>query len=289
MSQNVLREGKNEVTVEGILSENKLDYKTTKDGKEYISGDLLVETSENNIVPINFFSFSVKKNGEPNRIYNNLKNVIENYKSIAKDGRDEADRVRITGASLEANEFYNAANNLITTFRIRSNFVNRASGHDYFPKAEFAIEVYIQNIAEEIKDDVPTERLVVTGVCPGYQGRIHVLSFYAEKESHVNYIKKNYSIGDTVKLAGVLSNEIIEVTKVEEMEFGDDVKKTFSRIKRELIITSGGRPYQENGFSSDLIKKAMAERDVDLKSKQEQTMQKNSGPGAGFNDDDVPF
>jgi hypothetical protein len=289
MAQEVLKEAVNDVTIEGLLSENKLDYKTTEEGKDYISGDLLIETTEGNIVPVNFFSFSVKKDGGPNRIYNNLKNVIENYKSIAKHGRENADKVRITGATLEANEFYNAAGNLISTFRIRSNFVNRVTG-DFAPKAEFSVEVYIHSLIEEIKDDVPTDRHIIKGIAPGYLGRIHLLTFFVENPKAIDYIKKHYDVGDTVKLAGQLNNEIVEITKTEEMEFGDDIITSFTRIKRELVVNKGSKPYEENAYPSDLIKRAMTERDVDLNMKKDQATQKNNAPGAGFTgSDDIPF
>jgi len=290
MTENILREADNDVTIEGVLSENKLDYKTTAEGKDYISGDILVETSEGNIVPVNFFSFAVKKDGGPNRIYNNLKNVVDNYKSIAKHSRESADKIRITGATLEANEFYNAAGNLISTFRVRSNFINRVTG-DFAPKADFAVEVYVQSLTEEVKDDVPTGRYLIKGVVPGYNGRVHLLTFFVENPKAIEYVKQNYSVGDTVKLAGKLSNEIIEVNRTEEMEFGDDIITTFTRIKRELIADKGSKPYDEGDkFSAELIKQAMVERDVDLKTKQEKAMQQASPAGAGFAaSDDVPF
>jgi hypothetical protein len=290
MTDNVLREGDNEVTIEGILSENKLDYKTTAEGKDYISGDLWIETSESNIVPVNFFSFAVKKDGGPNRIYKNLENVVNNYKSIAKHGREGADRVRITGGTLESNEFYNAGGNLISTFRVRSNFINRVTG-DFAPKADFAIEVYIQSSTEEVKDDTPTGRYLIKGIVPGYNGKIHLLTFFVENSKAIEYIKQNYSVGDTVKLAGRLANEMIEVNRTEEMEFGDDIITTFTRIKRELIVDKGSKPYEEaEKFPGDLIKQSMVERDVDLKTKQEKAMQQNTPAGAGFvTGEDVPF
>ncbi len=280
----------NIVKVEGVLSENKLDYKQTTDNREYISGDLLIEVSENNIVPVNFFTFKTKKDGGPNKIYSNLENVINNFKSIAKHGRENADAVRVTGGNIEGNEFYNAAGNLIATFRVRSNFVNKVND-EFKPQAGFQVEVFIQSLVDEIKDDTPTDRLQIVGVVPMYGGKVSVVNFYADNPEGIQYMKKNYSNGDTVKLVGRIDNEIIEITKTEEMEFGDDVVTTYNRIKRELIITQGTKPY-ESAKSLDPadIKKAMIQREVTLKEQLETAQAKATNMGTGgFANDDVPF
>jgi hypothetical protein len=280
----------NIVKVEGILSENKLDYKQTTDGREYISGDLLIEVSENNIVPVNFFTFKTKKDGGPNKIYSNLENVINTFKSIAKHGKENADRVRVTGGNIEGNEFYNAAGNLISTFRIRSNFVNKVND-EFKPQAGFQVEVFIQSIVDEIKDDTPTDRLQIIGVVPMYGGKVSVVNFYADNAQGIEYMKKNYSNGDTVKLVGRVDNEIIEITKTEEMEFGDDVVTTYNRIKRELIITQGTKPYEDaKALDPAEIKKAMIQREVALKEQLEVAQAKATDMGTGgFANDDVPF
>ena len=289
MSEQILREAENRVVIEGYLSENKLDYKTSQQGKDYISGDLYIEVSESNIVPVNFFSFAEKKDGSPNKIYKALANVIENYKSIAKVGREEADKIKITGARLEGNEFYNTAGQLIQTFRIRSNFINKVT--DVFnPQAVFEVEAYLQSIADEIKDEVPTDRLLVNAVIPMYQGRISVIRFVVNDSKGVKYIKDNYTEGDTVKLAGEVNNESIAVQRVEEMEFGDDIVQTFNRIKRELVITRGTKPYEDSrAFDPATVKKAMIQREIDLKTQLEEQQQNSKQFDTAFSNDDVPF
>lgn len=291
MSTQELREAQNEVTVEGILIENKLETKVSREGKNYISGDLLVEVAPDNIVPVNFFSFQMKKDGQPNRIYASLENVANTYQSAAKHGRENADKIRITGGRIEANEFYNAAGQLISTFRIRSNFVNKVSG-EFAPKAVFQVETYVQSIVEEVKDDVPTDRLIIKGVVPMYGGRISVLDFYVKDPNGVKYVQSNYSAGDTVKLAGVLDNEVVKVSKTEEMEFGDDIIETFTRIKRELIVTKGKKPYEDQNpdkFETALVKQALVQREVDLKTEKERKEAEATKANTDFGADDVPF
>ncbi len=281
MSQE-LREAQNVVNVEGILMENRLDQRD-KDGKDYIAGDLLVKTAEDNIVAVNFFSFSVKRDGGQNQIYKSLSTVKDNYKSAAKFGPEDADKIRINGGRIESNEFYAANGRLINTFRIRSNFVNRVSG-EFNPGIDFQVETYLQGIIEEIVNEEPTGRLMVKGIVPMYGGKISVLTLFVEDTGGIKYIEDNYTVGDTVKLAGTINNTIQVIEKTEEMEFGDDIVTSFERVKRELIINRGSKPYDENKFEVGAIKQAMAQREVylnNLKSKSEQTAV-TGGKGGGF-------
>ncbi len=288
--QEGLREAVNEAVVEGLLSEMKLEAKTSvKDGREYISGDILVEVSPTNIVPVNFFSFKYKKDGNPNRIYVGLENVINTYKSIAQHSREAADKIRITGARIESNEFYSGTVQLIQTFRIRSNFINRVT-KDFAPKATFKVELFIQSMVEEInKDNEPTGRLQLIGVIPMYQGRISVVKFFVADETAKNYIQDNYNPQDTVMVAGSFNNEVVEIQKTEEMEFGGDVVDTFTRIKREVIIEKGSKPKDEDDatrFDPADVKAALVQREVDLKEQQERSV---ATQVTSVSADDVPF
>ena len=47
----------NKVTVEGLAYESKLAAKVSKNGKEYIGGELFILTSDDNVVPVSFFEF----------------------------------------------------------------------------------------------------------------------------------------------------------------------------------------------------------------------------------------
>ncbi len=289
MSQ-TLKEAVNNVTIEGILNENKLELKKLQDGREFIAGDLIVAVSQTNTIPVNFFSFKMKKDGGPNKIYNSLQTIMNTYKSVAQHGVEGADKVRITGGRLEANDFYNAAGQLISTFRIRSNFVNRVTA-DFSPDSAFQIETFIQGMTEEAVQEELTGRLMIKGVVPMYGGRISLLTFYVEDEKGIKYIEDNYNTGDTVKLAGFIRNSVEKIEKTEEMEFGEDIVNTFQKTRKEIIVNKGSRPYEEGGFDPALIKQAMAERETELKAAKEKatTQTVTSGKGGGFGGSNLPF
>lgn len=285
-----LREAQNVVMVEGIVNENRLDFRNISSGKA-IGGDLLVQVDESNIVAVNFFASEKKRDGGKNKIYESLLTVKDDFKSVAKHGVEDADRVRINSGRLEANEFYAASGNLISTFRVRSNFINRVTG-DFIPGVSFQVETYLQGITEELVENEVTGRLVVKGIVPMYGGRISLLTFFVEDENGIKYIQDNYSVGDTVKLAGFINNDVQKVEKTEEMEFGGDLVNTYQKVKRELIVTRGSKPYEENGFDSDLIKQALADREAELKNLKEKAMQTSTtgAQGGGFGRrKDVPF
>lgn len=277
-----LREAHNNVKVEGILHENRLDIKTHADGRRYIAGDLLVQVSEDNIVAVNFFSFDKKKDGNPNKIFQSLNTVKDSYKSIAKHGIEEADRVSITGGRVESNEFYGQNGQLISTFRVRSNFVNRVS-RELEPTAEFQMEGYIQGMTEEIlNNDEVTGRFVLNLIVPMYGGRISLLNMFLENPAGINYVQENYEVGDTVKVAGIIRNRVQVVTKAEEMEFGGDIVETRERVYRELIVERGSASYDtDEAFDPALIKQALVQREVDLKALKDKATQASVGKG-GF-------
>ncbi len=287
---NQLREAQNSVLIEGVVIENGLDYRTIERGRA-IGGNLIVRVAADNDVPVNFFSAETKVDGGKSKVFDSLVTIMEQYKSAAKHSMEEAERVKITGGRLESNEFYSGSGQLISTFRIRSNFVNRVTAK-LSPGVSFQVEIFVQGITDEVVDDEPTGRVMIKGIVPMYGGRVSVLNFFVEDANGIRYIQDNYSVGDTVKIAGTIRNEVQEVTKAEEMEFGDDIVTTYERTKRELIVTRGSKPYEENTFDPELIKQAMVERETQLNNLKEKAT-KPAAPKAdtGFSGGkgDVPF
>lgn len=76
---------------------------------------------------------------------------MNEYKSIAKFGK-RSRQVRITGAKLVVNDYYNPAGELKSIVKISSNFVNRLKvAEEFNPRAEFEIELFIHKIIDEIR------------------------------------------------------------------------------------------------------------------------------------------
>ena len=115
-----LRQADAKVTVAGIVSDKKLEM-TTKDGVRTIEGTLTIKTADTNFVQMRVRCSDKKKDGSENKTFAGVMTVMNEYKSIADVGEDEADRVRASG---QINVFRSNNNgNEIVSYT--SNFFNR--------------------------------------------------------------------------------------------------------------------------------------------------------------------
>lgn len=289
-----LKEGVNKVIIKGMLVDNSLDTRVSRDGKPYIGGNLIIAAGENNQVPVNFFAFQKRKDGEYNKIYTSLESVMNHYKSIAAVGKENADYVAITNGNLEENAFYVTRGGdelrLISSFRIRSNFVNREKTA-VEPQSTFEVETFIKGISEEAHpDDETKSRLVIVGLAPNFFGRVHSLKFYVDEDKKQQYVANNYKEGDTVKLAGSVVNNVYTRTVVEEMDFGEDIERVYENSRKELIATSGSAPYiAEMAYEEEAIMEAAKEREQYLQEQKEKKENQTATSNTGKPKDDMPF
>lgn len=305
MTTNNLREANNEVVVEGTLQEVRLDAKTTKDGRGFIGGEIDIEVSEGSIHTFRVFSMQLKKDGTENGIYKGLNTVKEEYLSVAKVGKEEADKVRITAGKLGINDYPGGDGQIKSYPQLSTNFINRVSAGDVFePKAEFEVELFIQSVVDEVKNEEETGRVLVRGYVPQFNGGIAPLEFVAEGEG-ADYIRDTYETGQTVTIYGEIVNKVEITRTTQEVGFGKPKEKVKRNFTREYLITGGSEPYEEDNaktYNVETIKKALTEREVylaGLKDKKETTQpakEEKKGFGAKpaekkkpINEKDLPF
>lgn len=257
-----MQESFNKVTLVGKVSEITYRKDVNRNKDNYVAGEIKIETGEDNIIPVSFYQNELTKDGKPNGIYASLMTVIDEFKTIAKDGREAADTVSVTTGKLEENSFYGKDGNLIRQYRISSPFFNRKSGAE--PANEFVVEGIVVNTSDEIKNDVPTGRLFVDLLVIGYGDRGNILRLVVEGEKGVDYIKSSVSERDEVKFAGqVLHSEINEQVK-EEVAFGEPIIRITTRTEKKLLITSATAA-RESTASSEEIDTILADREGRLK------------------------
>lgn len=291
-NKNTVRQADNEVVIEGILQEVRLDVKETKETKEqFITGDIDIEVGEGSVHTVSVFSKALKKDGTENGIFKGLNTVKDEYLSVAKVGKEEADKVRITSGELGINDYVGGDGQLKSYPEQTTNFINRIGSNEEFePKAEFEVELFVHTVNDEVKNNEETGRVIVKGIVPLYGGRVAPLEFVAAGEG-ADYIRDNYEPGHTVRLFGEIVNHV-EVKKTEkEVGFGKPKEVVKRKFTREYLITGGSEPYEEddaNNFSVDSIQKAMAEREVYLegllakkKASNDQPKKEDKKPGFG--------
>ncbi len=306
MSETTLRQADNKVFIEGLLLEKEFITDKTKDGEEYIRGEVQIETGENESHTVKFFSKKFKKDGSENGVYKSLSTVANEYKTVADVGREEADKVRITNGEIRLNDYVGQDGMLRSFPEISSNFINRVQTvEEYKPRAEFDVEICVQSIMKEVKDEEETGRAIIKGVIPLYGGRVIPFEFIVADEGAVSYVENNYEAGSTVRIYGdVVNRKEVIITKVEG-GFGKPKEDRKTITTREYLVTGGSEPYDEESpkvFNPEAIRKALAEREVyleELKNKKNDQNSKSevktgfdtkaTSKKADVNIDDLPF
>ena len=151
-----MRESVNQVNIEGLISEIRIND-LEKNGKKYISGEVIVKVNDKDglesFVPVSFISADKKKDGTPNKIYQNLQD-LKNYKSIANAGVEAADMVQIRGAKVGENMFIpKGSSEVVVGKRISSNFFNRIQKQNFNPEATFTSVIYILKMEDETRNE----------------------------------------------------------------------------------------------------------------------------------------
>lgn len=291
-----MRISENQVKIEGILSEVGLETATfNRKGQttECIRGTIKIRVEQDingtmttMEVPVSAFASRYTNAGAENPAYNSLKDVMENYKSIAACGNiDDADRVRITNGSLQENVFYAKNGDLVNTSRISASFINKIAKNECKPEATFTATIVVGNKSDELdRDGTPTNRLNVNGVIIQYGERADLIKFIVAKPDAKNHIEQYWNDGDTVRVQGKVNfsskTEYIE----EEVGFGEPIKTAKTTSIHELLIESGSAGCLEGDAAYDIkdIQSALAARKVRIEETKKPVVSAPSKPDFGF-------
>lgn len=290
----MLRQAENRVKIEGILSEIDISPKPfKKNGKEVeaIGGSIIVKVTQKIngeekelMIPVHMFSAKLTNAGKPNPAYESIKRVANEFKSIASTGsEDEADRVRITNASIRMNEYYAADGHLVSFPRINASFITKIPKTDCKPEATFVAEFAVAVITEELdRNGEPTERYKINALLPQYGGKVDVVPMYAESKGVIDAITTYWAVGDTVRANGKLDFSSKTEVTYEEVDFGEPVEKIRTVNKSDLIITGGSQEPLESdlAFAKADLDEALAERKARLEKQKDKDMSRTAQKSA---------
>ena len=224
-----LRQADAKVTVAGIVSDKKLEM-TTKDGVRTIEGTLTIKTADTNFVQMRVRCSDKKKDGSENKTFTGVMTVMNEYKSIADVGEDEADRVRTSGQI----NLFRSNNNGNEIVSYTSNFFNRIKANQEFePKAEFEIE-------EINKDGEETGRYKIVGWVPTFNG-IEPLDLIVPEEL-ADQVSNIYEPKQTARFYGNIVQNVTYETIERPMAFGVK-KESKANFINELVVTGGSPVY----------------------------------------------
>ena len=201
-------------------------------------------------------------------------------KTAQNVGIDAASRVRLTGTTLQENNFVSRTGQLINSWQLRGSFISEAKVSDV---ASFVTDIFIMDMHDEVnREGDTTGRMVIKGGIVQYGGRLDVVEFIVEAPDTVEYISRNWEVNGTVTVKGrirVTSQE----EEVQSSGWGEDVPDTTTRFVRELIITTGDDECKEEEFAYDPteIKKAFNERKAAIEQMQINARASAPKQGAG--------
>lgn len=302
-----MRKALNREKISGRLYDFTVAEKVTGEssknpGTPYIGGALDIATDDEglNIVQINFtYVTETTAKGAKNNTYTALKNIIDNGKTILKDGMENATMVKCD-TSLALNDFYtqrNGEETLVAAKRNEGGFVtivNSLGDEDTRNTFEFDMLIngtkYIE--ADEEKN-IAKDYLIVKGAIFNFKNDILPVDLVVKNEGGIKYFESlDASPSNMVftKVWGKIESQTIVRKVEEESAFGEPAVKEYARTVREWVITGTSKPdsvYEigdaENGITTDEIKKALADREVhlaDVKKRQDDYQASKNGGGA---------
>lgn len=285
----MLNTKENSVRIEGILSEIDLKYGSfNKNGAPVrsVTGMIKIRVQqiingENKVleIPVHMFAGETTNSGAKNPAFESAERVMNEYKSIAAVGEEEADRVRITSGQLAINEYYNQNGQFVSFPRVRASFVTRIKKEDCHDEATFSVVAMVAAAGMEMdKDGAETGRYRVRGVVPQWGGKVDVLDFYAMGEGVISAVSSYWSEGDTVKMNGKLHFSSKTETRVIPVDFGEPREEHRTVSVSELVITGGSNTPLEGdfAFNPDEIQSALNERQARLEEMKTQSKNKPS-------------
>lgn len=258
----MLRQAKNVVRIEGILSEINLKYGSfVKNGVtvDNIGGNIkvLVNQVVNNEevsleIPVYMFATKLKNDGKPNPAYESIEKVMTEFTSIASGaGEAGADKIRITSGNIRMNEYYNPQKQLVSFPRINASFISKATG-EFRPEASWNLEFAVSSMDFVTDNDgveVEPKKLRIKAIVPQYGGKVDTMEFYATNPRVIDAITSYWENGKTYSAKGRLNFTSTTKEIIEEMDFGEPEVRHQTVSISELIVTSGTQSPMEDDMA----------------------------------------
>lgn len=286
MSKSISIQASNKINLAGILMDVNPGSGTLADGRPYKRATVTIRVtqtyggkSETSDIQVGMFATEFTSTGKQNPAWKSLIDLAQ-MRTAQNVGIDNASHVRLTGVTLQENNFVSRSGQLVNGWQLRGSFISEANVSDI---ASFNTEIYIMSKEDELdSENDPTGRLKIKGGIVQYAGKLDVVNFIVEDPDTVEYISRNWEENGTINVKGrirVLSHE----EEVQSSGWGEDIPETTTRLVRELIITKGDDECKEEEFAYDPveIKKAFNERKAAIEQMQINARKAAPKQGAG--------
>lgn len=288
MSKSIQVQAGNKLNLQGKLLDVNFGSGKLSDGRPYKRATVTIRVTQTyngkeevSEVPIGLFATEYTSTGKPNPAWRSLED-LESMQTVQNVGMDRADNVRLTGASLQENNFVSRNGQLINGWQIRGSFVNKVTAPD---AASFTVEIFIMSMEDEVnRDGDTTGRMIIKGGIVQYGGRLDVVEFVVENPDTIDYISRHWEVNKTLTVKGRIRVTSVEVAPSGSSSgWGEDIPEgPTTQYIRELVITKGDDEPKEDEFGYDPteIRKAFNDRKAMIEQLQIDARKKMNGAAA---------
>ena len=265
----------NKSNIEGLLYETTLEEREAgpnarQPGAKYISGNLSIQITEDNIVDVRIFENEITRAGKKNQKYDTLSSLI-NGNSVVSVGKDDAVAISVNSA-LSLNDWHRPDGTLLSTVQNENGFINLISKGSMDPKATFETDMLIASTRDEMAKSADgtmeaSGALVVKGYIFDFADRILPVEFTVENEDGAEYFR-DMEPNTFTKVWGKQVTTTETVQQTEKSAFGADKVVEFTNTKKKMVITGTNvEPYmfgEEGILTVQEVQDAIAARNVYL-------------------------
>lgn len=252
----VLEVGKNDAEVTGLLKTMELERKTNKDNKPIISGNIVVEVEDNsnpedikmNNIRVGVYATKFKKDGTENKLYSGLVTVSDEYKSIDKHGREEADMIQVSG-SISSNMYMSKDGDLRESTQVRGVFFNRVDKET--PQEALAqMKLLVDGLSDQVDSDgLPTGTKNVDAYFIEYGGTPGRMTKLVVEGELADQFGDLFTKGDTAEFIMKIQNYSTKVEPSAEATGGFGIQKQVGNnggnFKSNMEIIGGSQAFQD--------------------------------------------
>lgn len=246
----------NTIHIVGTLTDVDLKTAATKDGREYISGNIIVKSNEKDY-KIRLFTMKMTKKNEVSKIYNNFLTLSD---AINK-------RISVSGSIDEAKI---PENNVIKRGnQLSGQFINiLSSTSEEKDVAEFEIVGFIKQALTAVyeTDGVTIKDYSLVIGNPNYNcslAKYIRLNVDKTNQNAINTLTNSFAVKDTVSFHGNLDFIVETETRVEKNDFGTDTVKTFQRNSKRYVIDGGKKLIGDAAYTPSEIEELLVATEQD--------------------------
>ena len=182
MSKSIAIQSGNKLNLAGILMDVTPGDGKLSDGRPYKRATVTIRVTqtyggktETSDIQVGMFATEFTSTGKQNPAWKSLMDLMQ-MKTAQNVGIDAASHVRLTGATLQENNFVSRTGQLINGWQIRGSFINEAKVSDV---ASFVTDIFIMSMDDEVdRDGDTTGRLKIRGGIVQYGGKLDVVDIY---------------------------------------------------------------------------------------------------------------